>query len=87
MTYFFSNLQGFVTISFSTQMSSQLLSPKHHLANANMTDGKICQKIFTYHHDTYNTLGLVRHINRSATLTDHVQEMLLSDKRENGDSL
>jgi hypothetical protein len=80
----FSNLQGFVTIIFSTQMSSQLLSPKHYLANANMTDGKICQK---YHHNTYNTVGLLRHVNRSATLTDHVQEVLLSDKGENGDSL
>jgi hypothetical protein len=65
-------------------MSSQLLSPKHYLANANMTDGKICQK---YHHNTYNTVGLLRHVNRSATLTDHVQEVLLSDKGENGDSL
>lgn len=63
------------------------LSPKHHLANANMTDGKIYQKIFTYHLDTYNTVGLLRHVNRSATLTDHVQEVLLSDKGENGDSL
>jgi hypothetical protein len=68
-------------------MSSQLLSPKHHLANAKMTDVKICQKIFTYHHNTYNTVGLLRHINRSATLTDHVQEVLLSDEGENGDSL